>query len=446
MTGGARRAPGASSRSWNRTLEERVEEKTAELEAAHERMLIVREDGLPRQAGGGGGPRDQQPAGRASAPTRACCAAGWAVCPKAAPLPPATPRPTASSRWSKRRPGAAATSCATCWSSAAPRPGRFAEEDLAPVLERCRVLLRHQAEMLGRDPDGRARPELPRVECDARPDRADGPGPGHERAGGDARRRRGRDHGAARRRRRRPWSSVADTGCGIPEEDQGRIFEPFFTTKEAGKGVGLGPGGRLRHREPPPRPDRGRAPSRVRAPSFTVDLPRRPPAEPSEAGRDGRHERHRRGDAGLKILVVDDEAIVRDSLGGWFRQDGHHVDAAESAQEALRLSARSRYDIAARRHQDAGHGRARAAGPPRGRRPRPDDHHHDRLRLGGDRRQGHEGRRLRLHRQALRPRRALAAGPARGRAPLAAGREPAPQAEPGGVDGAAAARGQPPRP
>jgi two-component system NtrC family sensor kinase len=34
--------------------------------------------------------------------------------------------------------------------------------------------------------------------------------------------------------------SVADTGCGIPEEIRQRVFEPFFTTKEVGKGTGLG--------------------------------------------------------------------------------------------------------------------------------------------------------------------------------------------------------------
>lgn len=33
---------------------------------------------------------------------------------------------------------------------------------------------------------------------------------------------------------------IADTGCGIPEEDLGRIFDPFFTTKPPGKGTGLG--------------------------------------------------------------------------------------------------------------------------------------------------------------------------------------------------------------
>jgi len=34
--------------------------------------------------------------------------------------------------------------------------------------------------------------------------------------------------------------SIADTGCGIPEEIRGRIFDAFFTTKAAGEGTGLG--------------------------------------------------------------------------------------------------------------------------------------------------------------------------------------------------------------
>ncbi|MGY3265451.1 two-component system NtrC family sensor kinase [Lysobacter sp. HA35] len=36
------------------------------------------------------------------------------------------------------------------------------------------------------------------------------------------------------------WVSIADTGCGIPEETLGRIFDPFFTTKPIGRGTGLG--------------------------------------------------------------------------------------------------------------------------------------------------------------------------------------------------------------
>ena len=48
----------------------------------------------------------------------------------------------------------------------------------------------------------------------------------------------------------------------------------------------------------------------------------------------------------LRILIVDDETIVRDSLAAWFRQDGHQVDVAEGGKEALRLVSANRYDMA----------------------------------------------------------------------------------------------------
>jgi signal transduction histidine kinase len=35
-------------------------------------------------------------------------------------------------------------------------------------------------------------------------------------------------------------TTITDSGCGIPEEDQGRVFDPFYTTKEVGEGTGLG--------------------------------------------------------------------------------------------------------------------------------------------------------------------------------------------------------------
>ena len=48
----------------------------------------------------------------------------------------------------------------------------------------------------------------------------------------------------------------------------------------------------------------------------------------------------------LSILVVDDEPVVVQSLGDWFRQDGYRVDTAQSAKEALRRVAEHAYDIA----------------------------------------------------------------------------------------------------
>jgi DNA-binding NtrC family response regulator len=48
----------------------------------------------------------------------------------------------------------------------------------------------------------------------------------------------------------------------------------------------------------------------------------------------------------LRILIVDDETIVRDSLGAWFRQDGHQVEVANGARDALRMVASSHFDMA----------------------------------------------------------------------------------------------------
>jgi DNA-binding NtrC family response regulator len=46
-----------------------------------------------------------------------------------------------------------------------------------------------------------------------------------------------------------------------------------------------------------------------------------------------------------RILIVDDETIVRQSLRSWFREDGYFVDAAESAHEALEKLTQGPWDI-----------------------------------------------------------------------------------------------------
>ena len=47
-----------------------------------------------------------------------------------------------------------------------------------------------------------------------------------------------------------------------------------------------------------------------------------------------------------KLLIVDDELSVRDSLGKWFREEGYEVGTAESASDALTRMAENKWDLA----------------------------------------------------------------------------------------------------
>ncbi|HEX6504659.1 MAG TPA: sigma-54 dependent transcriptional regulator [Terriglobales bacterium] len=47
-----------------------------------------------------------------------------------------------------------------------------------------------------------------------------------------------------------------------------------------------------------------------------------------------------------KLLIVDDELSVRDSLGKWFREEGYDVTTAEDANQALSRLAEHRWDAA----------------------------------------------------------------------------------------------------
>ena len=46
-----------------------------------------------------------------------------------------------------------------------------------------------------------------------------------------------------------------------------------------------------------------------------------------------------------KILIVDDELIMRESLAGWLERDGHFVDKAESGEQALKKIKETKFDI-----------------------------------------------------------------------------------------------------
>ena len=47
-----------------------------------------------------------------------------------------------------------------------------------------------------------------------------------------------------------------------------------------------------------------------------------------------------------RLLIVDDELSVRDSLGKWFREEGYEIGTAEGASEALTRMAEKHWDVA----------------------------------------------------------------------------------------------------
>jgi CheY-like chemotaxis protein len=128
--------------------------------------------------------------------------------------------------------------------------------------------------------------------------------------------------------------AVSDTGVGMDMRTVDRIYEPFFTTKEDGKGTGLGlamvhgivrqHGGTI---ELETAPGRGTA--------FTVLLPATSLRPESGSGEDELGEELRGSE---RVLVVEDEEVVRDLVVEILRSAGYSVHAASSPGEALSLS------------------------------------------------------------------------------------------------------------
>jgi len=127
---------------------------------------------------------------------------------------------------------------------------------------------------------------------------------------------------------------VRDTGIGMDEETKTRIFEPFFTTKPPGHGTGLGlstaygivkqSGGYIAVDTAP-----------GEGTTFTIMLPRvfdsQDALQPT-ASAQPLHDR-RRG----TVLLVEDEAAVREAAKRMLRKYGFDVVEAKNGQDALML-------------------------------------------------------------------------------------------------------------
>jgi signal transduction histidine kinase len=129
--------------------------------------------------------------------------------------------------------------------------------------------------------------------------------------------------------------AVSDTGSGMDAKTLLRVFEPFFTTKPLGQGTGLGlsmvkgfaeqSGGGLLIDSAP---GQGTAvmvwlPAVDRAETLPSGLDMAPACTPADRPK--------------RILLVDDEAMVRDTLAAALEDAGYAVAVAGSGTEALAL-------------------------------------------------------------------------------------------------------------
>jgi PAS domain S-box-containing protein len=133
-----------------------------------------------------------------------------------------------------------------------------------------------------------------------------------------------------------------DTGPGIAKENLETIFDPFFTTREVGQGTGLGlsvchgiiteHNGRIWAES---QPGKGAA--------FIIELPlvteegQYEPTEPviEETARVAK----------AKILVVDDEPVIRQLISKVLGEQGHTVETIDNAASALKMVKSKRYRL-----------------------------------------------------------------------------------------------------
>ncbi len=131
--------------------------------------------------------------------------------------------------------------------------------------------------------------------------------------------------------------SVADRGRGMDEGTRARADEPFFTTKGAGRlGVGLAVVRAMasRHKgelEIESNPGQGTT-VRLRLPTAAGPRTGAPRAAPPSAGQ-------------RRILLVDDDRAVRETLGQGLEREGYLVHATSDVGEAVAVLGREPIDL-----------------------------------------------------------------------------------------------------
>jgi PAS domain S-box-containing protein len=133
-----------------------------------------------------------------------------------------------------------------------------------------------------------------------------------------------------------------DNGPGIKPEVMDKIFDPFFTTREVGQGTGLGLSlcygivaehkGKIYAES---KPGKGA--------TFVIELPVVTEAKPPKPAEPVVKKPKKAVKA--RILVVDDEQVVRDVINRVLTGEGHKVDTVDNAADALKKIESKRYKL-----------------------------------------------------------------------------------------------------
>jgi PAS domain S-box-containing protein len=130
--------------------------------------------------------------------------------------------------------------------------------------------------------------------------------------------------------------AVSDSGIGIPKEIQKKIFEPFFTTKEIGKGTGLGLAmvyGIMQNHHGSVHVE-----SEVgKGTTFELYFPQVLESQTKQETVTTTHTYPRAMQKNKKILIVDDEEMLRELLAEQLVDVGYAVYEASNGVEAIEV-------------------------------------------------------------------------------------------------------------
>ncbi|MBI5810915.1 MAG: PAS domain-containing protein [Deltaproteobacteria bacterium] len=131
--------------------------------------------------------------------------------------------------------------------------------------------------------------------------------------------------------------TVKDHGRGISRKDLPKVFEPFFTTKERSSGLGLAVSYSIIKKHNcyiSVESDEGRGTAfHIYLPSLRGNEALAPSRETQSLKKRGTHTKYGSG----KVLVMDDEEIVRDVAGEMLRLLGYGAGFAADGAEAIEM-------------------------------------------------------------------------------------------------------------